>query len=87
MTYYKMVDGEKIELTEKETQEFLAKTYDSDLDAQSMRRMRDRLIAETDWWVLPDRTVTEEQKAYRQALRNITEQEGFPLNIEWPTKP
>ncbi len=87
MTYYKMVDGEKIRLTEDETQEFLAKTSDSSFDAQSMRRMRDQLISETDWWATSDRTMTAEQTAYRQALRDITDQSGFPIDITWPTKP
>ena len=36
-----------------------------------LRKERDRLIAETDWWVLPDRTATEAQLAYRQALRDL----------------
>ena len=36
-----------------------------------LRIERDRLIAETDWWVLPDRTPTSEQLAYRQALRDL----------------
>lgn len=40
-----------------------------------IRKERDKLIAATDWWVLPDRTSTAEQLAYRQALRDVTE--GF----------
>ena len=51
------------------------------------RSKRDGLIASTDWWALPDRTMTAEQTAYRQALRDITDQDGFPTNITWPTKP
>jgi hypothetical protein len=51
------------------------------------RRERDGLIAETDVWALSDRTMTAEQTAYRQALRDITGQSGFPTNITWPTKP
>jgi len=46
----------------------------------------DRLF-KTDWWATSDRTMTAEQTAYRQALRDITEQEGFPTDITWPTKP
>lgn len=34
-----------------------------------------------------DRTMTAEQAAYRQALRDITNQPGFPTDITWPTKP
>ena len=54
---------------------------------EQVRRERDSLIAETDWWATSDRTMTAEQTAYRQALRDITGQAGFPTNITWPTKP
>ena len=67
--------------------------------AEPMRRLRqerDRLIAETDWWVLPDRTPTDEQLAYRQALRNLPDNSTPVLDnttrlgisgVIWPTKP
>ncbi len=48
---------------------------------------RNDLLAETDWWATSDRTMTAEQTAYRQALRDITNQADFPDNITWPTKP
>ena len=51
------------------------------------RRMRDSLLSETDVWALSDRTMTAEQIAYRQALRDITAQAGFPEDPAWPTKP
>lgn len=51
------------------------------------RDERDSLLAATDWWALSDRTMTAEQTAYRQALRDITDQAGFPNDITWPTKP
>lgn len=50
------------------------------------RQERNRLLAETDWWAVSDRTMTVEQTSYRQALRDITAQAGFP-NVTWPTKP
>jgi hypothetical protein len=52
-----------------------------------VRPKRDQLLAETDVWALSDRTMTVEQTAYRQALRDITDQAGFPTDITWPTKP
>jgi hypothetical protein len=61
-----------------------------------LRVERDRLIAETDWWVLPDRTPTDEQLAYRQALRNLPDTASPVLDssnrlgisgVTWPTKP
>ena len=51
------------------------------------RRDRDALLSETDVWALPDRTMSDAQIAYRQALRDITSQEGFPLDVTWPVKP
>jgi len=51
------------------------------------RIVRDKLLATTDVWALSDRTMTAEQMAYRQALRDITDQAGFPTDITWPTKP
>ena len=57
------------------------------LTPDEVRQERDKLIAETDWWALSDRTMTSEQEAYRQALRDITTQCDTPKAITWPTKP
>tara|TARA_B110001469_G_C9434636_1_gene220574 strand:+ start:287 stop:565 length:279 start_codon:yes stop_codon:yes gene_type:complete len=57
-----------------------------DVTEAQVRQERDSLIAATDWWATSDRTMTAEQTAYRQALRDITGQAGFP-DITWPTKP
>jgi len=51
------------------------------------RSNRNVLLAETDVWALSDRTMSDAQTAYRQALRDITGQAGFPADITWPTKP
>ena len=51
------------------------------------RLMRNTLIAETDLWGLADYPATADQLAYRQALRDITAQSGFPTEVVWPTKP
>ena len=56
-------------------------------NAYVVRIVRDRLIASTDWWATTDRTMSAEQTAYRQALRDITAQSGFPTEVVWPTKP
>ena len=72
----------------------------TELDAEEPMRLlrveRDRLIAETDWWVLPDRTPTSEQLAYRQALRDLPDTSSPVLDpttrigisgVSWPVKP
>lgn len=63
-------------------------TYD-DQAANINRSTRDRLIAETDWWASSDLTMTAEQTAYRQALRDITSNANWPHldEADWPTKP
>lgn len=53
----------------------------------SARKTRDRLLSETDWMALSDNTMTPEWASYRQALRDITSQEGFPYSVIWPIKP
>ena len=52
-----------------------------------IRVKRDELLAETDWWAVSDRTVTEAQATYREALRNIPQAYNSPDDVVWPTKP
>ena len=52
-----------------------------------LREERNRLLAETDWWASSDLTMTAEQTAYRQALRDITETYTSLEDVVWPTKP
>ena len=64
--------------------------YDTVL-ANSARHKRDRLIAATDYLVTPDYPIESDRlakvKIYRQALRDVPEQSGFPRTITWPDKP
>lgn len=53
----------------------------------AVRNQRNRLLSDTDWMALSDNTITPERATYRQALRDITDQEGFPYSVEWPIKP
>lgn len=50
-----------------------------------------KLLQESDWVMLPDIPLTKGQLGnwiqYRNGLRRIKSQEGFPDNINWPTKP
>ena len=56
-----------------------------------IRARRDRILAATDWAVLPDSPLDaqslEAVKTYRQALRDVPQQVGFPGNITWPEMP
>lgn len=52
-----------------------------------IRSKRDRLLAETDWQAGTDVTMTDAQKAYRQALRDVPQTFANPEDVVWPTKP
>lgn len=55
---------------------------------QELRTERNRLIAETDHWVLSDTAdATSAQTTYRQALRDITDSATSLDDVTWPTKP
>ncbi|MFU0967270.1 tail fiber assembly protein [Kluyvera ascorbata] len=56
--------------------------------AEQVRQQRDRLLAECDWRSLPDAPGDRDAwLQYRQQLRDITQQPGFPDNIHFPTPP
>lgn len=57
--------------------------------ASDMRARRSQLLQESDWTQLPDVPLATKEvwAAYRQALRDITAQPGFPLTVAWPTPP
>jgi hypothetical protein len=60
-----------------------------------VRAQRDQLLSNTDWTELPsvqalhasDPTWAASWATYRQALRDITTQPGFPGTVTWPTAP
>lgn len=59
--------------------------------AEQIRGQRNVLLMRSDWTQVADAPLTAEQKAawstYRQALRDVTEQAGFPASVVWPTAP
>jgi len=52
-----------------------------------LRVERNRRLANTDWWASSDLTMTQEQIAYRQALRDITENYTSLDDVVWPVNP
>lgn len=55
---------------------------------RNVRFRRNDLLADTDWTQVADAPVDQAAWAeYRQALRDITAQDGFPNSVTWPTKP
>ena len=56
--------------------------------AASVRAERNRRLADCDWTQLPDAPVDRAEWAtYRQALRDVSSQPGFPWSVEWPSQP
>ena len=56
----------------------------SDEKAVTIRAKRDGLLSSTDWWAVQDRTMSQAEIDYRQALRDITDQPTFPDSVVWP---
>lgn len=62
---------------------------------RQLRQQRDQKLAQSDWMAVSDRTMTPEQIAYRQSLRDMPannpdvalNESGELINITWPTEP
>ncbi len=56
-----------------------------------VREFRNYSLLDTDIWAISDHpdfvAMSDEKTLYRQKLRDIPEQSGFPANVVWPTKP
>ena len=65
---------------------WLAKAKQDEYDklAETIRAERNRRLADTDYTCLADRQPSDTMVAYRQALRDLTKQKGFPYKVEWP---
>jgi len=69
------------------TQSWSVNARPTDVASEYVRNERNQRLADTDHHALSDQTLTTEMSAYRQALRDVPSQSGFPLNVTWPTKP
>tara|TARA_Y100000310_G_C20401053_1_gene677409 strand:+ start:441 stop:719 length:279 start_codon:yes stop_codon:yes gene_type:complete len=66
----------------------------SEIASEFVRAHRDGLLCQTDWWAGSDLTMTAEQIAYRQDLRDLPSTQSPELDsdwnltgVTWPTKP
>ena len=80
----KIIDGVEYELSDEEIATMNAEH--NSMKPMMARAERDTLLSESDVHALADR-ITDEWRTYRQALRDVPSQAGFPDNITWPTKP
>lgn len=57
--------------------------------ASQVRDRRNQLLTESDWTQAADvpQSLKDAWAPYRQALRDVPQQTGFPTDIVWPTKP
>lgn len=58
-----------------------------DMLAIEIRQKRNDLLRMTDTWAFSDRTMSEAMTNYRQALRDIPDQNTFPTSVTWPVQP
>ena len=69
-------------------QEAAYKSMKDEEQAKAVRDQRNQKLAASDWTQVADAPVDQAAwAAYRQALRDISNQAGFPWNIEWPVQP
>lgn len=79
------VDNEEAAAAEQET---AYKAQKDNEKAKAVREDRNKRLSDCDWTQVADAPVDKNAWAmYRQALRDVTAQEGFPWNVQWPEKP
>ena len=61
---------------------------DLQVASENVRNRRQALLQSSDWTQIPDSPVDKDAWAtYRQALRDLTSQPGFPYSVVWPQTP
>lgn len=80
------LDTEQTEPTEAEITAKIAELEAAE-PMRLLRAERNQRLANTDWWASSDLTMTAEQTAYRQALRDITETYTSLDDVVWPEEP
>tara|TARA_R110001592_G_scaffold23457_4_gene92065 strand:+ start:936 stop:1220 length:285 start_codon:yes stop_codon:yes gene_type:complete len=92
MPRYHNINGERVQFTAAEEtardaeEQAWADSADTRI-AVAVREERDDKLAETDWIANSDVTMSDDWATYRQSLRDVPAQAGFPNAITWPTAP
>jgi len=87
-----ILDGKFVDIPEmpgagyKWSYEYLMWVFSTEVAESQIMSKRHDLLAATDWSQLPDvpDSTKLKYKSYRQALRDITDQSEYPINIKWP---
>ena len=95
MPRFKIVDGNRIQLTSAEetardNEEAAWAAGENDRSLAGMREDRNRRLAETDWYGSSDLTMSGDMTTYRQALRDLPAGKTTKADVDgatWPTKP
>lgn len=92
MTRYKATPEGTIPFTAEEEAEWDAmEAADAagadDRKAEEVRQERNQLLQQTDWRAVSDLTLSDDWRDYRQALRDVPSQSGFPNDVAWPLEP
>lgn len=82
--FHEILEGKYGEVTP-----YQVETTEEEVRASLIISQRNKLLLQSDWTQLSDIPQETKQKwaAYRQELRDITKQEGFPFTVKFPTKP
>ena len=95
MPRYKLVNGERIQLTAEEEAQRDQEEADWEAGAfdraiADLRQRRNNLLSATDFYALSDVTMSDEMKDYRQKLRDLTNGLDTEKKVKakkFPTKP
>lgn len=79
-------NGNKVEL-DQALVDAAAVEVAAEFAVTALREERNKRLAETDYLALADCTLTDEMRAYRQALRDLPANTADPANPVWPIKP
>ncbi len=84
---HKMVNGERIELTEAEKDKLVEREEAwaagaADRAWSRIRTERDRRLIDTDFYALSDVTLADNMKTYRQALRDVPKNNADPVEFQ-----
>jgi len=82
-----LTDMTAAEISQRQAEENAWAAGENDRLSDEIRAKRNSLLAETDYLALSDTTLSSDMATYRQALRDVTGQSGFPTSVTWPTKP
>ena len=92
MPRHHMINDTKVTFTQEEedardAEEAAWAAGANDRAFKLLRKKRNDALAKTDWWASSDLSITQDQKNYRQALRDLPANPPDPADPTWPVAP